>query len=118
MGVQLRELGRWAGSRKMLAAALVAFTLSIGILIGTVVSDKVGAARPVIISGATPLVMPTPVSMSSAFAEIVNRDEPAVVNISTTQVIARKTPSQQRPGAPDPFQVFFNRFFGAVETGP
>jgi hypothetical protein len=38
MGLQLRELASWAQSRKLLTAVLVMLTLSIGILIGTLVS--------------------------------------------------------------------------------
>ena len=41
------------------------------------------------LSDATPLAIPDPVQLSSAFASIVNKVQPAVVNISTTQVIER-----------------------------
>ena len=40
MGLQLRELASWAQSRKLLATFLVMLTLSIGILIGTLVSGR------------------------------------------------------------------------------
>src|ERR1700722_2074191 len=89
MGLQLRELASWARGRKLLAMALVMLTLSIGIVIGTVVSGRVSATRPILASGGTPLVLPSPVEMSHAFGRIVKRDEPAIVNISTTQVIGR-----------------------------
>jgi len=117
MGVQVRELAVWFRSRKFLATGLVALTLAIGILIGTVISGRVGAEHTALIGGATPLAMPNPVSMSSAFAEIVKRDEPAVVNISTTQLITRGEPSQD-PHNGDPFQDFFNRFFDSPQQGP
>ncbi len=56
--------------------------------------------------------------MSHAFSTIVRRDEPAIVNISTTQVIDRNTaPRQHGSGGADPFQDFFNRFFDAPNTG-
>jgi serine protease Do len=42
-----------------------------------------------------------------------------VVNISTTQVIDRRTTARPRGrGGEDPFQDFFNRFFDAPEQGP
>jgi len=87
MGIQIRELMVWAKHRKVLATLLVVVTLSVGILIGTVVSGRVGAAKNLVGGGATPLAIPDPVQLSSTFAAIVNKVEPAVVNISTTQVI-------------------------------
>jgi serine protease Do len=120
MGLQFRELATWAQSRKVLATVLVALTLSIGIMIGTVVSGRVGATR-ILANGATPLVLPTPVEMSHAFSGIVKRDQPAIVNISTTQVIDRGATAQPEHGGsnrPNPFQDFFNRFFDAPTAGP
>jgi serine protease Do len=119
MGLQLRELASWAQSRKLLTAVLVMLTLSIGILIGTLVSGHAGATRAILANGGTPLVLPSPVEMSHAFSGIVKRDEPAIVNISTTQVITRETSPRQHSGTgADPFQDFFNRFFDAPSTGP
>ena len=122
MGLQLRELASWAQSRKVLAAVLVALTLSIGIMIGTVVSGRVGATR-ILANGATPLVLPTPVEMSHAFGAIIKRDGPAIVNISTTQVIDRdrgaaSPSSREGSPRPNPFHDFFNRFFDAPSAGP
>ena len=114
MGLQLRELASWARNRKILAMMLVMLTLSIGILIGTLVSGRVSATRPILASGGTPLALPSPVAMSHAFGGIVKRDEPAIVNISTTQVINRGSTSKQNGGTgADAFQDFFNRFFDA-----
>ena len=119
MGIQLREIGAWARERKFIATLLVAATLAIGILIGTVISGRVNATHAILPSGATLLDLPNPVSLSNAFGAIVERDEPAVVNISTTQVIDRKGQSQNRGGGSlDPFHDFFNRFFDAPDEGP
>ncbi len=126
MGAQLRELATWTWNRKFLAAVFVGMTLAIGILIGTVISGRVSAEHASLVKGAELLTLPNPVSMSTAFSAIVKRDEPAVVNISTTQVIARKAqplPQSQSPsqrGGQDsaPFQDFFNRFFDSPEQGP
>jgi serine protease Do len=118
MGIQLRELASWARNRKVVASLLVALTLSLGILIGTVISGRVIATHSFLPSGATPLELPNPVTLSSAFGAIVQRDEPAVVNISTTQVIDRKGQPQNRGGGADPFHDFFNRFFDSPNEGP
>ncbi len=136
MGIQLRELATWASNRKILATLLISVTLAIGILIGTVVSDRVGASHPALgVTGGTPLAIPDPVQLSGAFASIVKQVQPAVVNISTTQVIERKGQAQS-PHAPSkrnrdemgpdddqdqgqqPFQDFFNKFFDFPDQGP
>jgi serine protease Do len=62
------------------------------------------------------------VPSSSSFASIVNRVEPAVVNIATTQVLERKQSSKKRRTQPydqeDPMQDFFDRFFDGRQDGP
>src|SRR2546428_13707742 len=117
MGIQLRELASWAGSRKFVASLLVALTLSLGILIGTVISGRVIATHSFLPSGATPLELPNPVTLSSAFGAIVQRDEPAVVNISTTQVIDRKGQPPNRGGGGEPVHDFFKRLFDGPNEG-
>src|SRR5207247_11387272 len=71
---------------------------------------------------ATALAVPDVIPMSSSFAEIVNRVEPAVVNIATTQVMERKPSSKKRRSQPydqeDPMQDFFARFFEGRPDGP
>jgi len=112
------EPTNWTRSGKFLGGLLLTVTLAIGILIGTVVSDKAGAARTFLVNGAARLDLPAAVPSSNSFAEIVNRTEPAVVNISTTQVIDRRSVARPRGRGEDPFQDFFNRFFDAPEEGP
>jgi serine protease Do len=124
MGEQVRELFNWARRRKILAAVFVAFTLSVGILIGSVVSGRVSATKGFGFPGttATALTVPDPVPSSSSFASIVNRVEPAVVNIATTQVLERKKGPRTRRTQPndqdDPMQDFFDRFFDGRPDGP
>src|SRR5258708_2811752 len=124
MGEQVRELFNWARRRKILAAVFVAFTLAVGILIGSVVSGRVAATKSLGFSGttATALTVPDPVPSSSSFASIVNRVEPAVVNIATTQVLERKQSSKKPRRQPydqeDPMQDFFDRFFDGRQDGP
>ncbi|MCL4523907.1 MAG: Do family serine endopeptidase [Acidobacteria bacterium] len=93
---------------------LLTLTLSVGILIGTVVMGRVGATKGQNgDAGAALLAVPSPVQLSSTFALIADKVEPAVVNISTTQVAERRRAPQRRgtPQPQDPFQDFFDRFF-------
>ncbi|HSC45487.1 MAG TPA: Do family serine endopeptidase [Candidatus Acidoferrum sp.] len=109
----------WVRKEKAVAGLFVALTLVIGILIGTVVSGHTSAMKTMTFSakGATPLPMPDAIPSSNSFASIVNRVEPAVVNISTTQVLEKRQSMKKRRQAPngdqdnDPMQDFFDRFF-------
>jgi serine protease Do len=118
MGEQYNESFGWSRRRKTLTGVFLAVTLVAGILIGTVVSGKVSAMKALNFAGtnATPLAVPDPVPASSSFSNVVNRVEPAVVNIATTQVMDRKSAMKKRRAAPnddenDPMQDFFDRFF-------
>ena len=103
-------------------------TLSLGILIGTVVSGAVKGNQQNASADATPLKVPSPVQMSNQFSSIARELEPSVVNINTESTI--KNPHRRMtPGNPDddqggggddqdnPFQDFFNRFFGGQPGG-
>src|SRR5215471_4456951 len=99
MGQQVKELFDWARRRKVLAAVFLALTLATGILIGSVVSGRVSAMKTLSFAGtnATPLAVPDPIPSGASFAGIVNRVEPAVVNIATTQVLERKNRKRRSP---------------------
>src|SRR5579863_7422167 len=73
--------------QKFLSFTLVLFTLAIGILIGTVMSTGVKAAKDQVAApGATPLTVPNPVQLQNSFATIAKQVEPTVVNISTEYI--------------------------------
>src|SRR5712664_3504260 len=121
MAWQFREIMDWARKRKIFASSLMMLTLGVGVLLGTVISGRVQANKDSLRNGATPLAIPDPVQMSTTFAAIVNKVEPAVVNISTTQVLEQK--KQRRPRSPqvdpdDPFSDFMDRFFDGRPEGP
>ena len=97
MGIQFQELWSWARRRKVFATILVVVTLGIGILIGTVVPGHTLANRPQAPNGAAMLAVPDPISLSGAFASISKNLGPAVVNISTTQVIEKPKASGKGP---------------------
>jgi len=117
MGIEFRELLSWGRQRKLLATFLVIVTLGVGILIGSVISGRVAAVPQLreVSTAPAPLAIPSPVQLSSTFATIANRLEPAVVNISTTQVIERRRSRGRRSPGQDPFQDFFDRFFDFPE---
>jgi serine protease Do len=98
----------------------------LGILIGTVVATGV-KGKTVDSSDATPLQVTNinPQQLSNAFAQVAKQIEPAVVNINTESTV--KSPHRRpRRGVPpgddnqdngqsgedNPFQDFFDRFFG------
>lgn len=106
--------------RTMFAAVLIAATLVVGILIGTVVNGKVSAMKTFAFAGtnATPLALPDPIPSSNSFSSIVTRVEPAVVNIATTQVIDRRKKRRSSPDdQDDPSQDFFFHFFDGRPDG-
>jgi serine protease Do len=104
----------WTRRRKLIATVSIAATLLIGIFIGTIMNGKVSAMRGFAFAGtsAAPLALPDPIPSSNSFSGIVNRVEPAVVNIATTQVIDRKA-KRHRSGddQDDPSEDFFFHFF-------
>ena len=101
-------------------------TLTLGILIGTVVSGAVKGNQQNSSADATPLKVPNPVQMSNQFSAIARQLEPSVVNINTESTIKNPHQRMMPPGGgqdegpggggggdeDNPFQDFFNRFFG------
>jgi serine protease Do len=119
MGIQIQELVSWARRRKVFASLLVVVTLGVGIMIGTILSGRALATHDqTASSGASLLAIPDPVVLSNAFSSISKKLGPAVVNISTTQVIDKPKGAKKRPRTNDPFQDFFDRFFDSPEDGP
>jgi serine protease Do len=111
MGVEFKELYDWVRRRKVFASVLIALTLSAGIMIGTLVSGRVQATRGEGGSGAALLAVPDPVQLSGTFSGIATKLEPAVVNISTTQVLEKKGKSKRGQNGVDPFGDLFHHFF-------
>src|SRR5215467_11896861 len=113
-------------TQKMLSFTLMLFTLSFGIVLGTLINSGVKAAKdngqaP----GATPLVIPSPVELSNTFSQIAKQVEPSVVNISVSyNSRSQRTTTRNggRRGAPanpngdegddSGMNDFFFRFFG------
>jgi serine protease Do len=118
MGIEFQELWNWVRRRKVFASLLVAATLGIGILIGSLISGRALANRAQTSSGASLLAIPDPVSLSNGFSSISKSLGPAVVNISTTQVIEKSKGGRNPHGYSDPFNDFFDRFFNSPDNAP
>ncbi len=113
-------------TQKLLSFTLILFTLCLGVVIGTLITSGVKAAKDTSPApGATPLVIPNPVELSTAFSQIAKEVEPSVVNISTTYNpkptrgrIQRRGQQMTPPDEDDNGQggggmdEFFYRFFG------
>jgi len=110
---------RWAYTLSILA------TLSVGILIGTVVSYGVKGKEGQK-SDATPLTLPSPQQMSNTFSQIAKQLEPSVVNINTESTIKNahkrrgQNPDDEDGGDGGGMDDFFNHFFGGPggQAGP
>ena len=129
MDPQVSGLGQRFKANRFASTLVILATLTLGILIGTVVSGAVKGKEQNSSSDATPLKVPSPVQMSNQFSTIARQLEPTVVNINTESTIKNPHQRMMPPGqgqgqAPDegpgagggdednPFQDFFNRFFG------
>ncbi len=110
-------------AHRLASVLLMLVILALGILIGTVISNGVHAGqRQVNTTDATPLTIPPPQQLSNAFAQIAKQLEPAVVNINTESTVQNPHGRRMRPpgGGNDednPFQDFFDRFFGPQGPG-
>ena len=84
--------------QKYLSFTVILFTLSIGILIGTVLNSGVKAnSQGTSAPGATPLVIPNPVQLQNSFSTLAKLLEPSVVNISTEYVPSKDTSRKAQP---------------------
>src|ERR1700675_225218 len=107
---------RWAYTLSILS------TLSVGILIGTVISYGVKGKEGQK-SDATPLTLPSPQQMSNTFSQIAKQLEPSVVNINTESTIknVHRRRGQNRDdedGGGGGMDDFFNHFFGGPGGQP
>ncbi len=121
MGMHFRNVMNWPRSRKIVVSVFMMLTLAVGIVIGSVLSGKVAATRAQGDSNAALLAAPSPAQLSSTFAAIAKAVEPAIVNISTTQIVERprargRVPNRRTPG--NEFEFPLDRFFGPFEDGP
>jgi serine protease Do len=88
--------------QKLLSLSLLIFTLSVGIVIGTLVNTGVWAAKAQNITApdAAPLVIPAAVNLTNDLAKLAKRLEPSVVNISTDYTPKPGAAGRNRRNAP------------------
>jgi serine protease Do len=107
--------------QKLLSISLLLFTLSIGILIGTLMTTGVNAAKSQVAApDATPITIPTVAKApDNQFVELAKRMEGSVVNIST-EYTPKATSRRKGPAAEEDDEEegeedgadLFRRFFG------
>lgn len=123
-----RESAFWmrVKANRLTSMLTILVTLTVGILIGTVISYGVKGqeGRKSSASDATPLTVPSPQVLSNQFSQIAKQLEPSVVNINTEATIKQSVHPRRRANPDDedqgggqdgqnPFDDFFDRFFGA-----
>jgi serine protease Do len=110
--------------QKLLSLSLLVFTLSVGIVIGTLVGGSVSAAKgQAVAPDATPLTIPPATASPNEFTKLAKLVEPSVVNI-TAEVTAKAPTARRRSAQPDDEEEgggdemeMFRRFFGRQGQG-
>jgi len=110
--------------QRFLGFSMLLVTLSVGILIGTLLTTGVKAGREQAAPDATPLVIPSPVQMQNEFARLAKQAENSVVHINTVDGGKQPVEAQQKRSRPQPNEEededsqmdLFRRFFG--NNGP
>jgi serine protease Do len=112
--------------QRFLGFSMLLVTLSVGILIGTLLTTGVKAGREQVAPDATPLVVPSPTQKQNEFARLAKQAENSVVHINTVdegkQAAAamqkRSRPQQDEEEGEDEAQMdLFRRFFGNGPQG-
>ena len=119
--------------QKFLSFTLLLFTLSLGIVIGTLLNTKVSAARgQAAAPDATPLKIPNPIELGNEFTKLAKKLDPSVVNITAESLPkeAKAAPKgrqksqddddddPQTPQDNDPLRRFFRDPFGGRNVNP
>ena len=121
-------LARILKQQKLLAASIFLFTLSLGVVIGTLATTGVYAAKgQTAAPDATPLVIPAAQSNETDFTRLAKMAEPSVVNITTDytppkNAATKRQPRMQAPpddeeGGGDESMELFRRFFRDMPGG-
>jgi serine protease Do len=110
--------------QKLLSLSLLLFTLSIGIVIGTLVDDGVRAAKEQVVApDATPLVLPSATAVENEFTKLAKQMGQSVVNITVeTESRAVRTrrnrpPSEGEEEEEDGMDLFRRFFRGQPDGG-
>jgi serine protease Do len=99
-------------SRHVISICVILFVLGLGIGIGTLITNQASATGPgdsqikIQAGSSTSFANPSVLALSQAFEEVAKRVAPAVVNISTEQVV-RMSRGAGRNQLPEQFRDFF-----------
>src|SRR6185312_1273387 len=109
-------------AQRLVSSLIILLTLTIGILIGTVLSRSGVRGNSSAAPDAALLPMQTPQQLSNTFGQVAKQVEPAVVNINTEsnpkpRRRLRRGQGQGDDNQGDDLQDFFNRFFGGQQGG-
>lgn len=105
-----------ARAQRVISSLAILLTLAVGILIGTVLSRS--GVRGNSAPDATLLPMQSAQQLSTTFAQVAKKVEPAVVNINTeSNPKPRRRLNRGQGNQGDDLQDFFNRFFGGQGQG-
>jgi serine protease Do len=100
-------------AQRALSLLAILLTLTVGILIGTVLSR--GGVKGNSTADGALLPMQSPQQLGNTFGQVAKQVEPSVVNINTESTARsphRRSGRPNRGQEEDPFQDFFDRFFG------
>ena len=124
MKLASRKLIEKMRQQKLLSSTLMLFTLSIGILIGTLINTGVHAQKGSAgAPDATPLTLPKPVQIGNEFTKLAKMLDPSVVNITADYTPKlqegknRPKGGQQDDEGDDDSSDLFRRFFGGPGPG-
>ena len=107
--------------QRLLSFALLLFTLSVGIVIGTLVNTRASAKAGMTAPDATPLSIPSPVQLGNEFTKLAKKLEPSVVYITADANPKERPTSRRKKGqgdedeegdGPDLFHKFLDPFGG------
>src|SRR5262252_1417408 len=98
-------------AQRWLSTVVILATLTLGILMGTILSKSGVKGNSTPAADAALLPMQSPQQLSNTFRQVAKQLEPSVVNINS-ETSARQQPRRRsrRPSTPegeDPFQDFF-----------
>jgi len=108
-------------NQKLLSSTLLVFTLCTGIVIGTLITGSASAQKSQGVKDATPLTIPSPTELSTAFTQLAKQLEPSVVYITSSYNPRPERQSRMQRRTPQPDDEdqggmeFFRRFFGGQD---
>ena len=113
-----RNLINNRAGQRALPALIIFFTLTVGVILGTLVSQRVRASKDEGGRTTVPIAMPSPVQLSTSFASIAESIEPTVVNIRSESLAKSSSRRPREQQKEQPFGDLFDRFFQSPKGNP